>query len=386
MAPPLTRRRLGALILLVGAFLLTTALFLPWFTVETTGILGPGINAYQTSTQLYLGLPSWMGTVQYCSPYFGCSSAASYASESMGSTGLVAETVLFLVGGASALGLIAGSLGLAARPNPKRGASAVALALAALVLGVVAPEVYAGADILGLDGPQSSFWGYGAETNTGGYWISSWGPSAGWYLSIIASGILLTGVVLWVTPRETAGSVPSSARSEPVPASAAEGQTARPLPPPGSSLSPLRASKGSRRALWVVVTVVVIAVVVVAGALAGIAASWVKVPDQGWTIDYAGQPPSYAPSYLGTPTWSPSSTVTGWTGGRFTVELTVTSSDYLGFHNITAVAVASPFTVASVAPSLPVLVRPGETVTITVTVTMPPSGGSYALSGTITAI
>jgi hypothetical protein len=64
--------------------------------------------------------------------------------------------------------------------------------------------------------------------------------------------------------------------------------------------------------------------------------------------------------------------------------MNVTNGDRNSTHEITAVTVASPFVRGSVSPSLPISVRPLQTLKVYVNITFPSSAGTYEISGTLT--
>ena len=379
MAGRIAGWRFGALFVLAGAILLGASLLAPWYLVHQSFSYGQGGSWYM-DTSFYLGPASWNGTVQHsCTPSTACPAANSYSTVT---PGVVAEITLVLVSAGCALGVVGGVLALSRHRNEKRTSTSLASAVAAGAVSVAAPEFYALVNQFGLGGLWNSFWGSSSAFNTLGIWTNTWGPFTGWYVSIVGAAAVLVGTVFLVRSRnEPTDSGPSSALGATI--SGPEPSASTPTTPEVTSTAP-PPRKGSRRLLWGVAVVMVTVVVVVYVALASVNATWVRVNGENWGVDYAGTTPSYAPNYLGYPSWSPSSPPNGWTGSSFTDWLTVTSTDYLNSHNITSITVASPFSVASVSPSLPIVVAPGGTVTIGVTLTMPSSGGFFGISGTIT--
>ena len=138
--------------------------------------------------------------------------------------------------------------------------------------------------------------------------------------------------------------------------------------------------KKSRKLLWVIIGVVVVIVIIVIAALALVGMNQVKVTGENWNIAYDGA----TSGYFGPSPQSFTQSMSGSTGDSFTYTLTLTSSAAFLTHNISAITVDSPFSLSSVSPSLPISVTPGGSATITMTITMPSSSGSYVLSGTIT--
>lgn len=144
--------------------------------------------------------------------------------------------------------------------------------------------------------------------------------------------------------------------------------------------SPPPPRKKSRKLLWVIIGVVIVIVVIVIAALAYVSSTTVNVTGENWTIAYDGS----TSGYFGPSPQSFTDSYSGTTGSSFTYTLTLTSSAVVLTHSITNITVASPFTLSSISPSLPISVTPGGSATITLTITMPSSTGSYVLSGTVT--
>jgi len=205
-------RTLGAIIVLVGTVLLVAAIFLPWYSEQVTIGGGPSETQY-----FYLGTPGTNGTVQYsCSGLAAgesCPSSTSYSSYGqqntydLNDTGLIAATAFFLLIIGAILGFVAAVLAFGRRQKPGRGGAAWGLAAVALILALIAPLVFAGAlpNALSHDlpssvrqgsGPWSSFYGSNSTTVGTSTVSESWGPSVGWYLSIVAFVVLLVGVAL----------------------------------------------------------------------------------------------------------------------------------------------------------------------------------------------
>ncbi len=211
------RRLLGAVLVLVAGFLLAAALFTPWYSNDYTGS-----NPAHFDILFYLGASSWDGTIQYsCSAGVHCPSATSYSSGSLNNSGVVAEVTLALVAAACVLGLYAGAIGMRFRRDESRTRTMIILAVTALGLGVVAAAFYAAAIQASFGGPWSSFWGSSTGySEVSGTVSNSWGPSIGWYLSIVAIAALLVGTVILLRHRrDSTEAAPPSAASGPVPES-----------------------------------------------------------------------------------------------------------------------------------------------------------------------
>ena len=210
-------RLVGAIIVLVGAVLLIAALFMPWYTWQTTASEG---GASITGTiNTYPGLPSTNGTVQYSysctnvpSGFCPNSTSDSYSHLNLNSTGQVAETGFFLLITGFVIGLIGAIIGLTSGKNSRRAGPAMALGAVAMILAVAAFGLFAvtlpGAisnDSKGHsgDGPWSSFIGSGSTNYSGIPATDTWGPAIGWYLTIGAFGVLLIGVILLAVSRKS---------------------------------------------------------------------------------------------------------------------------------------------------------------------------------------
>lgn len=236
MAPPSPGKLLGAAFVLLGGLLLVVSLFSPWYSFDQGGTFGPSATPVHNDTSYYLGLSSWNGTVRgSCSAGVGCPNETSYSAASLNHTGAVAGATLLLVSAGSALGLVAGTLGLVGSRKTGWTSLVLILASAAVVLAILAPELfaaalpgaysadtpYAGAQSpsvqFGLGGPWSSFWGSGTGVTPDGVVQHSWGPSLGWFLSIVAFVAFLIGtVVLFLyRPETTTEPAPPSAPSPP---------------------------------------------------------------------------------------------------------------------------------------------------------------------------
>ena len=134
---------------------------------------------------------------------------------------------------------------------------------------------------------------------------------------------------------------------------------------PAYQLQPPR--KKSRKVLWVIIAVVVIVIVIVVAIMAYDVVNTVHITGEDWTIDYSG----VSSGYFGPSPQSSADSMTGMTGSSFTYTFSITSSAALLTHNISSITIASPFSLTSVSPSLPITVSPGGVAGITLTITMP---------------
>jgi len=211
MASNKRRRLVGGIIVLIGAILLISAVFIPWYEYQAkvTTAIGSGT----TTINSYPGFPNENGTIQ-CSasgtaacPY----SQTSYQKADYNNTGVIAETGFFLLIVGFIFGFIGAILGVASRGNPGRARPAIILAVIAMILAVVTPVLFMatlpGAQSKDIptserttgSGPWSSFFGSNSSTiTTPGGQITvnlSWGAGVGWYLSFVAFVILLIGLI-----------------------------------------------------------------------------------------------------------------------------------------------------------------------------------------------
>lgn len=222
-------RLLGALVLLLGAAVLLAALIQPWYTYSNTIVGGPAGAGGTRGYTFYLGASGSNGTVHLTisGPQFSSSSQESYDNAGLSQTGLVAEITFGLVAAGCAFGLAAGALGLASRGRARWTTPILVLAFLSLALAIAAPEVFAQALPWGFsrdvpasqrtglpDGPWSSFNGSSHLTSGTVGSILTWGPSTGWYLSIVAFAIVAVGtVVLFLYRRDPPEPAPAPAPS-----------------------------------------------------------------------------------------------------------------------------------------------------------------------------
>ena len=218
MANNKQRRRLGAIVVLVGAILLIVAVFVPWYTWQNKA---SEYGATITGTiNTYPGLPSQNGTIQYsysCSNLpkgVSCpsSTSSSYSKLNLNNTGQLAEAGFYMLIAGFVLGFIGAVLGLMSGGNPRRAGPAIALAVIAMILGIAAVGLFAGMlpSAIGKDspghtgtGPWSSFFGSSSNTSFEGIPASgTWGPAVGWYLTIGAFVVLLIGLIILIVARK----------------------------------------------------------------------------------------------------------------------------------------------------------------------------------------
>jgi hypothetical protein len=232
----MVRRRtgslLGAFYVLVGAALLGSALFAPWYDYAsysdqhwgTPG--GPHSDAIGPS-ELYFflfGLPGG-GSVQTTCPSGNisnfCPTSSSYSGAGLNSTGQVAALTFALATAGFAVAAISGVLGVIWRGKARTVSPEMILAVVAVALAIAATAAFAvllpGAFAHDLSAPQrgyessgpwSSFYGsatFGIPMSCPALGCSqhtaSWGPSVGWSLSVAAIAVLLVGAVMMIRSR-----------------------------------------------------------------------------------------------------------------------------------------------------------------------------------------
>ncbi len=224
---------LGALYVLVGAALLGSALFAPWYYYdsyseqhwETPG--GPNSVAVGPS-ELYFylfGLPG-SGSVQTTCPSGNisnfCPTSSSYSHAGLNSTGQVAALTFALATAGFAVAAISGVLGVIWRGKARTVFPELILALVAVALVIAATAVFAvllpGAFAHDLSASQRGYESSGPWSSFSGSTSfiihmacpfpgcpsigTSWGPSIGWSFSVAAIGVLLVGAVMMVRFRE----------------------------------------------------------------------------------------------------------------------------------------------------------------------------------------
>ncbi len=239
---------LGAVYVLIGATLLGSALFAPWYYYDsyseqhwgTPG--GPNSEAVGPSELSFFlfGLPG-SGSVQTTCPSGNvsnfCPTSSSYSHGGLNSTGQVATLILALATAGFAVAAIGGVLGVIWRgkartmfPELILAVVAVALAIAAtaafavLLPGAFAHDISASQRGYETIGPWSSFSGSTTFTTIPiscpsigcSAFTASWGPSIGWCFSVAAIMFLLVGVVMMVRFRhDVAETAPSTVSPAP---------------------------------------------------------------------------------------------------------------------------------------------------------------------------
>ncbi|HKN06243.1 MAG TPA: hypothetical protein VJ021_01375 [Thermoplasmata archaeon] len=234
---------LGAIYVLVGASLLGSALFAPWYFYDNQfgrwsgpsyGIVGARDTTFFLAS-LPGGEPVQVSCLGEAVPNF-CPISSSYSGAGFNSTGTVAALTFVLAAAGFAVGAIGGILGVILRRTPRSvfpelmlTLVAVGLAIAAtaafvvLLPGAFAHDIPASQQAFEPAGPWSSFFGsvtiYPAIPcpNPGCLPITvSWGPSIGWSFSVAAIAVLLVGAVMMIRFRhDDAECVPSAASAAP---------------------------------------------------------------------------------------------------------------------------------------------------------------------------
>jgi len=218
---------LGAVYLLVGATLLASALFVPWYTYDSyyvqnwrTPSGGGSAEVGPSELNFFLfGLPG-RESVQSSCPSGNitgfCPTSSSYSAAGLSSTGVVATLTLGLATAGFAAAFISGILAVRPLRGPRRGFPELTIALSAVALAVAAVTAYpvllprafahdvpASVRSLYPAGPWSSFAGSttfyivfpcpypGCPPR-----IASWGPSIGWCFSLAGIAVVLVGAIL----------------------------------------------------------------------------------------------------------------------------------------------------------------------------------------------
>ena len=234
---------LGAFYVLVGAALLVSALFAPWYFYNGQPIQWGGGETYPLGirdTSFFLAPVPGIAPVQATCPVWEpftppeglpgyCPISTSYSSAYFNSVGQVAAPTFALAAAGAAVAAAAGVLGLILANAPRRrfpelilALVAAALAIAAtttftaLLPGAFASDIPAGGGrgattVVDTTGPWSSFFGSvtyrmiamcpvtGCPSFT-----ASWGPGIGWALSVAAIPLLLLGAVMMIRFRHDA--------------------------------------------------------------------------------------------------------------------------------------------------------------------------------------
>lgn len=230
------RRLVGAIIVLIGAVLLVSTVFVPWYSYQSKNT-APGGRTGTITLNSYPGFLDENGTIQ-CSSTGGIAppcpySQTSYQEANYNNTGAIAETGFVLLAAGFLLGLVGALLGLVYRGNARRVAPAIILTAIAVILAVVAPVLFM-AQLPGAQsndipayhrptssGPWSSFFGSTSLTAPSGITENfSWGPGLGWYLSFAAFAILLVGLILLLRYRKDPPEPAPVSTPSPAPAAA----------------------------------------------------------------------------------------------------------------------------------------------------------------------
>ena len=246
---------LGAIYVLVGAALLVSALFAPWYFYDGQPVQWGGGEAYPLAirdTSFFLTPVPGTAPVQATCPLWEpftppeglpgyCSISTSYSGAYFNSVGQVAGPTFALAAAGAAVAALGGVLGLILANAPRRRFPELILALVAVGLAIAAPATFAvllpGA--FAHDIPAGGGRGYPSAVVTTGPWTSffgsvtyrmtsmcpatgcptfsaSWGPGIGWALSVAAIPMLLLGTVMMIRFRhDAAESAPPSASMEP---------------------------------------------------------------------------------------------------------------------------------------------------------------------------
>lgn len=259
------RGMLGGLLMIIGAILLIVALLTSWYTYSAktsesfagnsaTGTINldlhPGSNYVSSSSYSCSGpqasslCPS--STSNSC-PYVSSSSSNSCPAGNFNKTGALYAVTEYLVIGGLVLGLLAGILAFVSGGKPGMRKGALALGIIALLLAIATPITLLAAQPgaikadssnvpSGSSGPWSSYFGScsGSSCGTGGGPNSSatWGPSVGWYLSIVAFIVFLLGTMMIMRGGKDSSSMAAPMPAQPAPMDSSG--SAAPMSPPGS--------------------------------------------------------------------------------------------------------------------------------------------------------
>lgn len=257
------RGMLGGLLMIIGAILLIVALLTSWYTyssksTETFGAnsatgtinidLHPGSN-YVASSSFSCSGPQASAacppsTSNSC-PYTSSSSTGSCPAGNFNKTGPLYAVTEYLVIGGLVLGFLAGILAFVSGGKPGMRKGALVLGILALLFAIVTPITLLAAQPgaiksdsgnvpSGSSGPWSSYFGScsGSSCATGasGNNSATWGPSTGWYLSIVAFIVFLLGTMMIMR-----GGKDSAPMAAPMPAQPASmDSSGAPMTPPGN--------------------------------------------------------------------------------------------------------------------------------------------------------
>lgn len=249
MARERTGSFLGAIYVLVGAALLVSALFAPWYFYDGQAVQYGGGETSPVGirdTAFFLTSVPWNAPVQGTCPLYWpftpqgglpylCPISTSYSSAGFSSVGQVAGPTFALAAAGAAIAAVGGILGLILANAPRRRFPELILALVAVTLAIAATATFAvllpGAFAHDIPAPQRSFepsgpWSsfYGSATynisiycapSAWPFTIGSWGPGLGWALSVAATMVLVVGAVMMIRFRDdVAEPVPPAASAE----------------------------------------------------------------------------------------------------------------------------------------------------------------------------
>jgi hypothetical protein len=244
---------LGAFYVLVGAALLVSALFAPWYFYDGQAVTYGGSEVTPIGirdTSFFLAPIPGIAPVQATCPVEWpvapagglpglCPISTSYSDSGFNDVSQVATLTFALAAAGAAVAAVGGVLGLLFANVPRRRFPellltflATALAMAATAtFAVLLPGAFAkyvppgdwGRQLSGTAGPWSSFLGsvtyrltvYSPPTGQPTF-TASWGPGIGWALSVVAIPVLLLGAVMMIRFRHDATeSAPPTASAEP---------------------------------------------------------------------------------------------------------------------------------------------------------------------------
>lgn len=249
---------LGGILLFIGAILLIVALLTSWYTTSLQSS-GPGGSAteqldFKPGSSYSVSFSCSGAASSLCPGSTTCSysgSSSNYCNpQGINRTGQLYAVTEYLVIGGLVLGLLAGIFAMMSGGKPGMRKGAIALGVIALLFALVVPITLLAAQPGALksdftpsggsaptgNGPYSSFFGSCSGNNCGftgpasGNVSDTWGPSVGWYLSIVAFIVFLLGTMMVM--RSGKESAPMAA---PMPAQPASmDNPGAPMTPPGN--------------------------------------------------------------------------------------------------------------------------------------------------------
>ncbi|MCI4340420.1 MAG: hypothetical protein L3J73_04045 [Thermoplasmata archaeon] len=190
------RATMGSVLMIVGAVLLVSTIFLSWYTLSVSFNGQSGSIDLHPDNQIVLTEAGVTVTESFSSSMTG-----------LNSTGMLYTAVEGLMIGGGILGFIGAILGFMLGPRPNLRWGAILCGILAFALGIIGPVALALAQpgTLSSDshgsffgggtsgtGPTSSFFG---SATVGGA-SETWGPAIGFYLAIVAAVIALVGAIL----------------------------------------------------------------------------------------------------------------------------------------------------------------------------------------------